>query len=491
MTAASPKAVREARKAVAKAKAKSAAITMRRALEEPQLLGGVLAGDSWLAWRVMLIAIMGEKLTDGERVIFKALTGRDYEPGDPVEEFWAAIGRRGGKSRAMAVLVVYLACFRDYSGVTVAGEKPTVLLLAQNVKQAGVSLSYIQGIIDSVPLLAGMVRSKTADAIELINDVGIEVRPASFRGLRGITAVACIADEIGFWYSEDSQSSNPDSEILAALRPALATTGGPLICISSPYARRGELWATFDRHFGPKGDRLILVAKAPSRTMNPSLRQSVIDRAMERDAAAASAEYMAEFRSDLERFLTVEAVRGCVMTGVTEIAPQRGRTHFAFCDPSGGSADSMTLGISYRDSFEDVAVLVCLREVKPPFSPEQTVAEFVAVLRSYGVKEIRSDRYGAEWVAEAFSRYGIRLKPSDKNRSEIYGEILPAINSRQVRLLDDKRLVAQFVGLERRTGRSGKDSIDHGPGAHDDLCNSAAGALVYAVARRGPTLHWG
>jgi hypothetical protein len=34
--------------------------------------------------------------------------------------------------------------------------------------------------------------------------------------------------------------------------------------------------------------------------------------------------------------------------------------------------------------------------------------------------------------------------------------------------------VSQLVGLERRTTRAGKDSIDHAPGAHDDLVNSLA-----------------
>ena len=31
-------------------------VTMRRALSDEHLLGGVLGGDSWLAWRVLLIA---------------------------------------------------------------------------------------------------------------------------------------------------------------------------------------------------------------------------------------------------------------------------------------------------------------------------------------------------------------------------------------------------------------------------------------------------
>jgi hypothetical protein len=201
VTAAKPKPAAKASKA-----APMAEITMRKALSDPKLLGGsILGGESWAAWRVMLTAIVGEALTPDERALFKMLTGREYEPGEPVEEFWGAIGRRGGKSRAMGVLTVYLACFKNYDSVTVPGEKPTVLLLAQNVKQANVSLSYVAGILENAPMLAGMVQSRTADAIELNNGVTIEVRPASFRGLRGVTCVAVVADEIAFWFSEDSK----------------------------------------------------------------------------------------------------------------------------------------------------------------------------------------------------------------------------------------------------------------------------------------------
>src|ERR1700683_2146045 len=117
-----------------------AAVTMRAALEDPRLLGSILGGDSWRAWRVLLTAIMGEALTDDERAVFVSLTGRDKEPLELVDEFWGIVGRRGGKSRAMAVLSVFLAVFRDFSAVTVAGEKPTVLLLASNVKQASISI---------------------------------------------------------------------------------------------------------------------------------------------------------------------------------------------------------------------------------------------------------------------------------------------------------------------------------------------------------------
>jgi hypothetical protein len=35
-----------------------------------------MAGPSWLAWRVVLIAAMGEALTGKERAVFTRLTGR-------------------------------------------------------------------------------------------------------------------------------------------------------------------------------------------------------------------------------------------------------------------------------------------------------------------------------------------------------------------------------------------------------------------------------
>jgi hypothetical protein len=62
-------------------------ITMREALADVRLLGNVLAGESFQAWRVLLIAMMGEKLTEQERVIFTALTGgREAEPLQRIEE---------------------------------------------------------------------------------------------------------------------------------------------------------------------------------------------------------------------------------------------------------------------------------------------------------------------------------------------------------------------------------------------------------------------
>jgi hypothetical protein len=448
--------------------------TMREALESTAYFGSLVAGDSWRAWRVLLIAIVGEALTDEERVVFKTLTGRDSEPLEPVEEFWAAIGRRGGKTRAMAVLAAYLAACVDHRDSLAPGERGVIPLLAASVQQAASAFAFIEGIFTVAPNLKDLVDGATSDTLSLTTAIDIQVRPASFRTIRGITAVAAICDEIAFWRSDDS--ANPDKEILKALRPSLATTGGPLIAISSPHAKRGELYSTFKRHYGPNGDPLILVAKAPSRAMNPTLPQRVIDRAAEADPEAASAEYGAEFRGDLEVFVSREIIEACVSTGVTVRSPLDSVNYRAFVDPSGGSNDAMTLAISHHEG--NRAILDCVLERKAPFNPDAVTWEFSQTLKSYRISMVTGDRYAGEWPRERFSAHGITYQPAEMNRSELYLAFLPLLNSGRVDLLDNARMVAQFVGLERRSSRSGRDSVDHAPGAHDDVANAVAGALV-------------
>ena len=111
--------------------------------------------------------------------------------------------------------------------------------------------------------------------------------------------------------------------------------------------------------------------------------------------------------------------------------------------------------------------------------------EFADSLRRYRLSSVIGDRFGAEWVTEQFVKAGVQYSPAEKTRSELYLELLPGITSGQIELLDNPRLIAHFAGLERRTARGARDSVDHAPGAHDDLANSAAGALISALGSSG------
>ena len=172
---------------------KDLTVPLRKALSDPQLLGGVLAGDSWKSWRILLIAAMGEALTDDERVVFKQLTGRDREPLARVEELAAVVGRRGGKSRAMSVLAVYIAALCKHA--LVRGETGVLLCIAPDQRQAGIVLGYAEAAFEQSPILRQLIANRTSDALVLTNGVSIEVRASSFRRLRGPTYVAVICDE--------------------------------------------------------------------------------------------------------------------------------------------------------------------------------------------------------------------------------------------------------------------------------------------------------
>ncbi|MGA7307582.1 MAG: hypothetical protein WBX05_01380, partial [Pseudolabrys sp.] len=385
---------------------------------------------------------------------------------------------RSGKTVAAACYSVYLAALCDHRQALTVGEHAVLLFLAQSQRTAKVAFQYACGLFETTPLLRQLVVNRTNDTIELTGGVDLEIRPASFRGLRGVTAVGVIADELGYWYSDDS--ANPDVEVLAAVRPALATTGGPLLMVSSPYARRGELWEVYRQHYGPDGDPDILVAHGASREFNETLSQVVVDRALARDHARFSAEYLAQFRSDVETFIAIETVRACVDTGARERKPQRYASYVAFIDPAGGSGgDSMTLAIAHMDG--KTVFLDCLREMRPPFSPAAVVESFVQVLHEYQCWTVRGDRWAGEWVREPLLVHGVSYELSELSKSELYQAFMPMMNSRSVVLLDNDRLGSQLVALERKVSRGGRDSIDHSPGGHDDLANVAAGACLIAL----------
>ena len=436
--------------------------------------------ESWAAWFAFLAALFGLRMDAEQLGIFQACTQRQDRPTAQANEGWLICGRRAGKSFILALVAVFLACFKDWTPYLGIGERGTIMVIAADRKQARVIMRYVKGLVCAVKMLAQTIEAERQDSIDLANRVTIEVHSASFRTTRGYTIVAALLDELAFWRSEED-SSNPDHEIIAAIRPAMATIPSALLlCASSPYAKKGALWESYQRYFGHDGP--ILVWNAATRVMNPSVPQAFIESEYEKDPASAEAEYGAEFRTDIEAYVSREAVESCVEWSVYERGPLRGTRYVAWVDPSGGSADSFTLGIAHKQ--DEIGVLDAVREVRPPFSPEWVVNEFADLCKSYRISKVTGDRYAGEWPREQFAKRGIKYEPSEHPKGTLYLNFLPLINSGKVRLLGNKRLVSQLVGLERNTARGGKDSIDHARGGHDDVANAVAGALLLATEKR-------
>ena len=465
------------------------ATTILRAIWDPRLFKPWFKDAAgWGAWFTFLRALFALPMGEGDLATYRACTGRTEPPTKVATEAWLICGRRAGKSFMLALTAVYLACFHGYRQYLAPGERATIMIIARDRRQSRVIIGYVRALLQ-IPMLKQMVERETTDAFDLEGGVTIEVHTASYRAVRGYAIVAALLDELAFWPTDDA--ADPDFEVINALRPGMAQfPNAMLLCASSPYAKRGALHDAFKRHYGKDGDP-VLVWKAPTTIMNPTVSQSVIDAALERDASDARAEWLAEFRDDLESFISRDTVLACVEPGVFERPPQSGVAYLSFVDPSGGSADSMTCATGHLEG-EHLVVIDCVREITAPFDPESAVDEFVQLLSRYGIHNTNGDRYAAAWVATAFEKRGVAYRHSELPRSALYLNLLPHLNARTIRLLDHPRAVNQIASLERRTSRGARDTIDHPRDQHDDVANAIAG-LAYVTAQRpaGPFIYLG
>jgi hypothetical protein len=424
--------------------------------------------DTWKAWRSFLEALYGLPFSEGSREIFKECTGRESAPDSGFKEAYAIVGARGGKSFISALIACYMALFGDFSEHLAKGERAWVFCIATDRDQAKIVLNYIRGILELFP---DIVEKDLAWQIELRNRINISVKTCSYRAGRGFSTACIILDELAFY--RDEHSASPAEELLISLLPRLLDNG-LLIGISTPYGKFGYLYEIFKEHYANE-DSDILVWKAPTIVMNPTYKQSLIDRLLKRDRAKMTAEYMAEFREDIESYLSEEEIDAVVVKGIKSYLPAMGKRYFAFCDMSGGRKDYFALSIGHN---EGERVVIDRTELRKPQDPATVVEEFTMILKSFGLSRVTGDRYAGEWPRSAFGKRGINYEISKMDKNDIYINFQPLVAMRRVQLPDNETLKTQLLSLERRTHSGGRDSVDHPRGFHDDLANAVAGVTV-------------
>lgn len=450
-------------------------------LDDPALFGSHFDGASWNAWNGIHKAIDGVALSSDERSLFTQLSGREPEAVHGIRELWNCKGRGSGGSRMLAARALHSCIFVDWRAKLAPGETATALILASDLRQASETFGYVTGLADSVPMISGSITRRTQSMIEFSNRTRVEVRVSNFRRVRGYSLCFAGLDELAFW-ADKTTGANPARQVYDALLPALGRLPGSfLMAVSTPWSASGFFAEQIRKHHGKDSpDALALIGD--TLTFNPSFNRAIIDSAYEADPIAAASEYGGLFRQDVSAFISREVLETCTASGVHELPPSAGLTYCAFADPSGGSSDSFTLAVAHTETTGETstAVLDCIREIRPPFSPASAVAELSAVLKSYGLTQVSGDAYAGVWPKDEFSKHDISYLTSERNKNQIYVEALPLLNSQRVRFLDHKKMLAQFAALERQSRSGGRDTVDHPRGAHDDIANSVAGALLLA-----------
>jgi hypothetical protein len=473
-------------RSAAKAKARPSIIEF---MEDPRLFGDTFIGPSWSPWKIILRAAYGLPLSKSEKRWFCTHTGRTRYAPPPGgwAEVVVIVGRQSGKTRVAALVADYEAGFPI--------KMPDVgyyfaTLVAQDQRNAlRTALEYARDPFLTSPPLKAEVSGDVADVLTLRTRVKLAAYPCRPAAVRGPRNVVAICDELAFFQSTEGNPT--DTEMLRALRPTLATTGGKLWVLSSPYAEFGQVYELHRKNFG-NDDGLVLVVQATAPELNPTLSKDYLKRMEQDDPEAYRSEVLGEFRKGLSTLLDPDALAACVDQVTRERLAEDSVKYYGFVDAAtGGGRDRFTAGIAHAQTIggREIAVLDVVRGVAPPFDPNAAIAEAAALFHRYRIKHVVGDQFAGGkdhgFVQSGFRALGIKYEVSELTRSDLYLEFLPLVNSNTVLLLNHPDMLREFRGLERRRGSSGKDRVDHRPNAHDDLANAAAGALVHvAQARR-------
>lgn len=442
--------------------------------------------DTWWPWFVCLKTIFALPMDEKEMIFYRKCTGRTKLPERPFEEVYLIIGRGGGKSFISALIVSYMALFKDWTEYLKKGTLGWIFTIASDRDQARNVNSYIKYVFQ-MERYKNLVVRETQSHLSLTNNIAMEIKTASWRGIRGYTVPVAVCDELGFWRSENS--ANPGQEIINALKPCMGRIPRSkrlLIGISTPHAKKGILFSAFKKYYGTNNPD-VLVWRAPTLAMNPTFDARVIERALEDDYEKARAEYFAEFRKDITSPFDPEDIEDVTVKGRKMLSPNPATQYRAFVDPTGGKNDSYTLGIAHGDNGK--VVVDRLEEVRSPCNLKAATKDFSQILKEYKCYQVQGDAFGGNWVSSEFKTNGITYVPISKSKSDLYLIFQSLIMSKGVELLENKRASTQLQALERRVHTGGKDTIDHPKGMHDDVANAAAGVAVimYQDLRIGMT----
>ena len=426
--------------------------------------------------RSLLKASNGIPLSEEEMGYFRACTGRTTDPRINFPTVVVIAGARAGKdSRLVAPTALYEAVFGGHS--ISKGETPTIALYAQGKDAATVTFNYISDYATKSPRLSEMVEGEPLRT-RLTLDNGFVVRtfPATRIAARAFSLPVAVLNESAFYRFEGS--ANADVEILTSVRRGMLNfPRRKLLIVSTPYSKAGILYDHFRRFYGRDDSQDVLVWRAPTSFMNPSITEERLEeerRVM--DPAHFAREYLAEFLDDAAAWLPSELIESAVDLGIAERPPLIGVKYTMGIDASGAGSCAFAVSIGHPEE-QGAGNIVVIQDVlrsftKPPsgkLNLRAVVREILGLAASYNhIEHAFSDRYAGQWPLQAFedeaAALGMRFTLRDPtvmrgqdtirlNKSEAFRETAPLFRTSRIRLVDNPSQVRELRNLRNLEAR--------------------------------------
>src|SRR5579864_1137409 len=358
-----------------------------------------------VAQQAFLKATYGLALNSEEAKIYQRATGRSENVSTEQNEATLIAGRRGGKTRKIGATIAIYETFRKHR--LTRGERGYVMLIAPALYQAEIAMRYIRAYLESSPLLWNSVAGLRSNEIELKNNVSIVCYPCSYTAVRGVSIVCAICDELAFWDQEDT-AANPVGEILAALRPAMASPTAKLLKISTPFRKEGILW----REFQQRAELDHLVWQLPSPEMNPTLQPSVLEQMRKLDEEKFRREFLAEFTDQIAAWVVPDVLDPCIVRDRTELSRVENASYVIAIDPAFKQND-FALAVLHQTAEGPVVVDRVERWAgtkQAALGYEWVCGEIARIAKAYGIREAIGDQYCAAVIKQHFDKLGIHYR---------------------------------------------------------------------------------
>jgi hypothetical protein len=150
--------------------------------------------------------------------------------------------RQSGKSTTAAILALHVALFEPHA---------LILVISPSLRQSGELFRKVSGFYHALGEDAEQSTMESALRLEMKSGSRIISLPASEGTIRGYSSATLVIVDEGARVSD---------ELMAAVRPTLATTRGKLVAMSTPWGRRGWFWKEWE-HGGEQWRRFTLRAE--------------------------------------------------------------------------------------------------------------------------------------------------------------------------------------------------------------------------------------